>query len=509
MATVHWGRLTGAEGFARTVAIKRVRRHFGADPEFAAMLVDEARLAARIQHPNVVSVLDVVSQDGELLLVMEYVHGATLAQLIRAARDAGISMPIGVVSSVMVGLLEGLHAAHEAVDERGVPLNLVHRDVSPQNVLVGADGTTKVFDFGIAKARARSQVTRDGQIKGKMAYVAPEQLRLGVVDRRADLFAAGAVFWEALVGESPFPGETDLERLASILGGAARAPSTRVPGIPRRLDEVVMRALRADPAERFETAREMAEAVERAVPPASARDTGAWVQSVWGVELAERMRMLRTLEGAQRLPGVEAESTAQTWVGGDSDVALPMAPPASTGALVGKEQNGLSDPSLPAAAGKVTSLPRRRAWSYLLFGAVLAVVVVAVGGALVRRPHPSTASPPTGSSAREPPTVSASGFDPSGIPPPSARPPAEPAAPEARNDPDSNNQAPDPVPAGASASVSAGSAGPSVAKNKPGATSSDASHKVVSPSGPDAKPECVPPYYFDDAGIKRFKRNCF
>ncbi len=507
MATVHWGRLTGAEGFARTVAIKRVRRHFGADPEFAAMLVDEARLAARIQHPNVVSVLDVVSQDGELLLVMEYVHGATLAQLIRAARNAGLSMPIGVVSSVMVGLLEGLHAAHESVDERGVPLNLVHRDVSPQNVLVGADGITKVFDFGIAKARARSQVTHGGQIKGKLAYVAPEQLRLGVVDRRADLFAAGAVFWEALVGESPFPGETDLERLASILGGAARPPSTRVPGIPRRLDEVVMRALRADPTERFETAREMAEAVEHAVPPASARDTGAWVQAVWGVELAERMRMLRTLEGAPQLPGVDAESTAQTWVGGDSDVALPIAPPASIGALVAKEQNGLFDPSLPAAAGKVTSAVRSRAWSYLLFGAALAVVVV--GGALVRRPHPSPASPPTGSSAREPPTVSASGFDPSGTPPPSARPPAEPTALEARDDPDSNNETPDPVPAAGSASVSAGSAGPSVAKNKPGATSSDASHKVVSHSGPDAKPECVPPYYFDDAGIKRFKRDCF
>src|SRR5580700_10113505 len=194
MATVHIGRLLGPVGFARTVAIKRLHAHMARNPEFVAMFLDEARLAARIRHPNVVSTLDVVATEGELFVVMEYVPGDSLARLLHAAREAGEPVPLPVAASIMVDVLHGLHAAHEASDERGQPLGLVHRDVSPHNVLVGTDGAAHVIDFGIAKAAGRAQVTREGQLKGKLAYMAPEQLKGGTggskVDRRADVFGA-------------------------------------------------------------------------------------------------------------------------------------------------------------------------------------------------------------------------------------------------------------------------------------------------------------------------------
>ena len=176
MATVHLGRLIGTAGFLRTVAIKRLHSQFAHDADFTAMFLDEARLASRIQHPNVVSTLDVVMNDNELLLVMEYVRGESLSRLIRRARDRGVPLPPRVVVAIMSGALHGLHAAHEAVDEKGALLGLVHRDMSPQNVLVGTDGVARVLDFGVAKAAGRVHTTRDGDIKGKVLYMPPEQL---------------------------------------------------------------------------------------------------------------------------------------------------------------------------------------------------------------------------------------------------------------------------------------------------------------------------------------------
>src|SRR5262249_54371047 len=161
----HFGRLLGPIGFARTVAIKQLFPHFASDPEFVSALLDEARLAARIQHPNVVPVLDVVALEGEIFLVMEYVHGESLSRLLRLARDPGATVPPRIASAILSHALHGLHAAHEAKSEGGERLDTVHRDVSPQNILVGADGVARVFDFGIAKAKFRSQMTRDGQVK--------------------------------------------------------------------------------------------------------------------------------------------------------------------------------------------------------------------------------------------------------------------------------------------------------------------------------------------------------
>ncbi|HEY6462542.1 MAG TPA: serine/threonine-protein kinase, partial [Polyangiaceae bacterium] len=208
MATVHVGRLLGPAGFSRTVAMKHLHKQFAGDPEFVAMFLDEARIAARIRHPNVVSTLDVVTLDGELYLVMDYVAGESVAHLLRGLRRRDAFVPPRIAVTIACDMLAGLHAAHEATDDHGQPLGIVHRDVSPQNVLVGTDGSARVVDFGVAKAAGRMQTTREGQVKGKAAYMAQEQLRGGAVDRRTDVYSAAVVLWETLTGERLFKSDT-------------------------------------------------------------------------------------------------------------------------------------------------------------------------------------------------------------------------------------------------------------------------------------------------------------
>src|SRR5689334_6854534 len=193
MATIHLGRLIGPVGFSRTVAIKKLHPQLAKDPQFTTMFLDEARLAARIHHPNVVQTLDVVAQGGEVFLVMDYVAGESLAAIQRRTAARGEPIPMQIAVTVITDMLHGLHAAHEATNEHGEPLHIVHRDVSPHNILVGADGISRVLDFGIAKAIGRLHNTREGQIKGKLAYMAPELIRAGQVTRRTDIFVAAVV----------------------------------------------------------------------------------------------------------------------------------------------------------------------------------------------------------------------------------------------------------------------------------------------------------------------------
>jgi serine/threonine-protein kinase len=239
MATVYVARMSGAAGFARTVAIKRLHPHLAADPAFSAMFVDEARLAARIRHPNVIDTLDVVADSGELFLVMDFVLGETLARLIRQTEKRGIHLPAPVVSSIVVGALEGLHAAHEATNERGEPLGIVHRDISPQNILVARDGVARVLDFGVAKAAGRVQETEGGEIKGKLAYMSPEQLTRKPVDRRCDIFAMGIVLWEALTSKRLFGGEDAASTLYAVMHEPCTPACAVVHGIRRSVDCVV------------------------------------------------------------------------------------------------------------------------------------------------------------------------------------------------------------------------------------------------------------------------------
>jgi eukaryotic-like serine/threonine-protein kinase len=291
MARVHLGRLVGPVGFTRTVAIKRLHAHMLKDEQFVTMFVDEARLVSRVSHPNVVPVLDVVTLQGELFLVMEYVHGEVLSKLLRDRRP---SPPIAV--AIVLGMLEGLHAAHEARDRNGDPLNIVHRDVSPQNVIVGLDGVPRVVDFGIAKAESRLLTTGDGNAaKGKLPYMAPEQLSLTPVDGRADVWAAAVVCWEALTGERLFQAQSQALLMRAVLEMKVPRPSSIDPALAP-FDDVLARGIERSLDERFPSAREMALALEAVCPPAAARDVGAWVREVAGASLAEREEWIREME---------------------------------------------------------------------------------------------------------------------------------------------------------------------------------------------------------------------
>ncbi|HSO37014.1 MAG TPA: serine/threonine-protein kinase, partial [Labilithrix sp.] len=312
MATVHLGRLLGPVGFSRTVAIKRLHAQFASDPEFVSMFLDEARLAARIRHPNVVPTLDVVATGGELFLVMEYVAGESLARLARTLRERQQAIPLRILSTIMAGVLHGLHAAHEAKDERGQPLGIVHRDMSPQNVLVGTDGVARVLDFGVAKAAGRMQTTRDGQIKGKLSYMPPEQLRGAAVSRQSDIYSAGVMLWELVTGQRLFSGDNEGFIVAKVLEGRVEAPSKvamRSMGTKltisdqtlrslEQLDATILRSLATEPAERFGTAREMAIAIERQLPPATGSDVADWLERVARDVLDSRAAMVAEIESS-------------------------------------------------------------------------------------------------------------------------------------------------------------------------------------------------------------------
>jgi serine/threonine-protein kinase len=296
MASVYYGRLVGPAGFSRVVAIKRLHPQLAALPEFVTMFFDEVRLTARIRHPNVVPTLDAVYENGELFLVMEYVHGESLSTLIRLAREKGQFVPPGIATSIVCGLLHGLHAVHEARDENGQQLHIVHRDVSPQNVIVGFDGMARILDFGIAKAAGRAHTTRDGYLKGKMAYLAPEVVNGASTDRRVDVYASAAVLWETLTGGRLFDGENDSVVLARVLEGAVPPPSTFAAGLPQALDAVVLRGLDRDPSRRYPTARDMALALQREVGALATSEVGDWVEGLAHEARAERERQLVALE---------------------------------------------------------------------------------------------------------------------------------------------------------------------------------------------------------------------
>ncbi|MEJ7729475.1 MAG: protein kinase [Polyangiaceae bacterium] len=311
MATVHFGRPLGPGGPRQVVAVKRMYPHFTRDPDFLTMFTDEARLAALIRHPNVVPVLDVVSEGGELSMVMSFVVGESLGKLLRSCRDARRRVPARIAAAIIVDALHGLHAAHEAVGEHGEPLGIVHRDVSPQNVLVGADGVGRVLDFGVATARGRMQTTREGQLKGKLSYMAPEQLDSGDVDRRADIFPAGSILWEMLVGRRLFDGASEAAIIRQLLDPEVSPPS-RYAREHIHFDEVIAHALDPDPARRYPTAAAMAADIEDRVTPAPASEVAAWAMDLAGNAIERR---------ALRAARIEAAPTVE-------DAALPARPDA-------------------------------------------------------------------------------------------------------------------------------------------------------------------------------------
>ncbi|MET0410053.1 MAG: protein kinase [Polyangiaceae bacterium] len=307
MATIHLARLLGPQGFSRTVAVKQLHPQFAQNPQFASMLLDEARLAVRIRHGNVISPLDIVHTDSELFIVMDYVNGESLAHLLVAA-DAPLRPSLA--AAILVQVLLGLHAAHEATREQGEALELVHRDVSPQNILIGQDGVARMLDFGIAKAVARTQTTDGGMVKGKLGYMAPEQIKLGAIDRRTDLFSAGVVLWECLTGSGLFVSDTLGGSVELILHGEIAPPSRLNPLVTPELDAVVLKALARAPEARYQDALSMAAALEKATPLASALEVIDWVERLAGPELARRARLVRRAEMLSWEPAASADAPA-------------------------------------------------------------------------------------------------------------------------------------------------------------------------------------------------------
>ena len=365
-------------------------------------------------------------------------------------------MPVPIAVAVMSGVLHGLHAAHEARDERGEPLGIVHRDVSPQNILVGTDGVARVLDFGVAKAAGRLQTTRDGQLKGKLAYMAPEQLCSEAVIAQADIYAASVVLWETLTGERLFSSESEGGLVTAVLMGKAQPPSRAVAkgsppadddtmGALERLDAVVLRGLERDPAKRFETAREMAIALEACVQQSTAAQVGEWLERIAGPVLAERAARVGAIEreGALAEPeGVEAVAPVEAPTQASSISVAKNAPRAE-----------------PGRGG-------RRAMVVFIAGAALAVLGVTLIVRSTRVPAPVEVAPPSVPAAT--PDLPAS------------------AAPVA---PPSTAEAPTPPP-------------------PPVASASTPSRSTAVPRRAAPRPACNPPFTWDAQGKKHYKAEC-
>ncbi len=262
MASVHLARMDGPGGFQKWVAIKRIHPHLIEDESFIQMFLDEARVAARISHPNVATVFELGKHEDTYWIAMEYLHGEPLREVMRRTEELGQPMPPEIACRVIADAAEGLHSAHELLGKNGEKLNLIHRDVTPHNLFVTYDGNTKVVDFGIAKFSSRMSSTRAGTLKGKLAYMSPEQVQGETIDRRTDIFALGVVLWELTTGQRLFRMESDLDTLAKVQECNIPRPSTIVRGYPIDLEKIVMKALAKNRGERFRTAREFSRALQ-------------------------------------------------------------------------------------------------------------------------------------------------------------------------------------------------------------------------------------------------------
>ncbi len=298
MATVFVGRMRGALGFRQLVALKQPHAHLLANPEFRRELVTEARLASLIHHAHVVDVRDVDLSDGELLLVMDYIEGGSVGDLLVNASKGGPAVGVDSALRIALDALSGLHAAHELADEAGVPMGLVHRDISPQNILVGTDGLARVSDFGVAKfVHASRDATTGGALKGKLAYMPPEYVRGRTFDRRFDVFSMGVVLWEMLAGRRLYRGMHDVDTMRKVLEEAPPSLAELVSPALAPFDPLLAVALAKDPADRFQSASAMATALEgaseRHVRPASHREVAELVKASMGPALSARRDAVR------------------------------------------------------------------------------------------------------------------------------------------------------------------------------------------------------------------------
>ncbi len=388
MATIYVARQLGAAGFERLVVIKRVHPHLLKDPAFHEMFRDEGRVSALIRSPHVVPTLDVGEVDGSLFLVLEYVESVSLKTLIDLARDKDVAIPPAIVARIVSDVLSGLHAAHEATGIRGEPLGIVHRDVSPHNILVGSDGSSRIIDFGVAKAATRIAQTDSNSLKGKLKYMSPEQIKRGSLDRRSDIFATGIILFEALTGKRFFEGENEAEVVLKVLlhGQDDLRKSQLVPQFAPLLDK----ALAADRDERFQTALEFQEALEGVQRPAPTRDVARIVEELGGASIVRRRGQLQeALDGRARAESVDAaahlEAIAEVELQKEEDARraaeLELAVDgrnSETLAVLGHEPGEDALPTVPTISAPREALfaSRQRKWIAGVLVATLAIVLV-------------------------------------------------------------------------------------------------------------------------------------
>jgi serine/threonine-protein kinase len=265
MATVWVARLKGSRGFSKTVAVKTILPSLSDDPTFEQMFLDEATLASKIQHPNVAHIIDLGEEDEVLFLAMEWVDGESLSTLSKFSRKNGTDIPLRVGLKIASQAAAGLHAAHELRDDDDRLLELVHRDVSPQNILVSSTGLVKIVDFGVAKAMGRGGETTAGQLKGKVPFMSPEQARGAKVDRRTDIFALGIILYRLATGTHPFLDDNDIRTMRNIITRPVMPPRVKNPSLSPEIERVILKALAKDPDKRPQTAAELEIELEAAI----------------------------------------------------------------------------------------------------------------------------------------------------------------------------------------------------------------------------------------------------
>jgi serine/threonine protein kinase len=413
MAEIFLARGATTAGIERHVVLKRILRERAHDVELVRMFLDEARLAAQLQHPNIAQVYDVGRLGESYFFTMEYVHGETVRTIHKHAQAAGAEVPVPTVLAIAAGAAAGLHHAHERKGPNGRPLGIVHRDVSPANLIVSYEGHVKLVDFGVAKAEDRAGQTMSGTVKGKIAYLSPEQCRNQPADRRSDLFSLGIVMWEALVGEHLYKRDSDFLTMSAIVDEVPAPPSSRRSDVPRELDAIVLRLLAKDPRARFQTAQELVEVIENVSATLGAPLTPSFLARFmrqWFGERAEPWAQLGTthsmLVNSEPIPD---ELTVRTSSIDDQLRNVPSLPPT----MIDVEELRRTLRAQPAAMPRTTQAtraerPRSRApapeaaptptrprlplgWMALALVAVGAVVLA------IARPwsHEATAAGPT------------------------------------------------------------------------------------------------------------------
>ena len=372
MAEVWKAKIHGAQNFQRLVVVKRILPHLASDPEFVRMFTLEAMLSARLNHPNIVQVFEFAEVEGERYLAMEYVHGVNVGDLLKRLKD--VRMPVGMAAQIVREVSLALAYAHALSDEDGRPLSLIHRDISPSNVMIGYDGSVKLVDFGVAKALTQSdERTRTGALKGKVAYMSPEAVDGEVeLDARTDVFAAGVVLYELLTGRRLFKGHDDLRTIALVRACKVDPPSKERPEIPPELDAIVAKALARNREERYQTADHLAADLTKVAH-----------EHVW-----DSFRTAAFLKQHDIQPGSEPELRAQT-------PGVALAPPSAESSpetrrvTVVERKGGRSSTSLPV----VTTGRPRLTWALVGAGGALALAAgVFLGVRLWHAPLPPTAT---------------------------------------------------------------------------------------------------------------------